>query len=406
MSYNKETGMYEGYIYVIINNINDKTYVGQTRTTIERRWYQHRKASETLKNKAVLYNAMRKYGVDNFSISIIGKYEQDTKEKLIEELNKKEMFYIALLDSTCDNYGYNMLAGGDATPGYLNEKPVYQFDMDGKLIQSFQSSRYVDKDLISSDYVCKICGTNSLFGNGYVWSYNDKLSASDLEELEKYKSMFEDKFNERFSSDVDHIDYKIKRKIYQFNLDCTFVREWDSKTSASLFYTNNKSSAALNPVFKGKNHQAFGYLWSYNKEVSVDYKTREELSSKKVRQYDLDFNYIQTFDSIRIAESKLGVCHCDSISNVCKGNYQQAFGFIWRFENDNEDNPMLYYEKQGYVRPIKQFDLLHNFIASYENMLNIENFKPMYIKWCCDGKTKKAYGYIWEYDTDVNTKSA
>lgn len=34
MAYNKETGMYEGYIYKIINNINNKAYIGQTITTI------------------------------------------------------------------------------------------------------------------------------------------------------------------------------------------------------------------------------------------------------------------------------------------------------------------------------------------------------------------------------------
>lgn len=32
MSYNKETGMYEGYIYLATNVINNKKYVGQTIT--------------------------------------------------------------------------------------------------------------------------------------------------------------------------------------------------------------------------------------------------------------------------------------------------------------------------------------------------------------------------------------
>lgn len=41
MSFNKETGMYEGYIYKIINDINDKVYIGQTITTIAERWHGH-----------------------------------------------------------------------------------------------------------------------------------------------------------------------------------------------------------------------------------------------------------------------------------------------------------------------------------------------------------------------------
>lgn len=37
MAYNKETGMWEGYIYKIWNDINDKIYIGQTYSTIKER---------------------------------------------------------------------------------------------------------------------------------------------------------------------------------------------------------------------------------------------------------------------------------------------------------------------------------------------------------------------------------
>lgn len=42
MSFNRETGMYEGYIYVITNDIYpNKLYIGQTSQELITRWYSH-----------------------------------------------------------------------------------------------------------------------------------------------------------------------------------------------------------------------------------------------------------------------------------------------------------------------------------------------------------------------------
>ena len=49
MAYNKETGMWEGYIYVITNSVNRKQYVGQTITTVEHRFKQHISKKKTKK---------------------------------------------------------------------------------------------------------------------------------------------------------------------------------------------------------------------------------------------------------------------------------------------------------------------------------------------------------------------
>ena len=64
------------YIYKITNNLNGKVYIGKTNFTIEKRWREHCQDSqkETLQ-KRPLYSAMKKYGIENFSIEEIEQLE-------------------------------------------------------------------------------------------------------------------------------------------------------------------------------------------------------------------------------------------------------------------------------------------------------------------------------------------
>ena len=63
-----------GTIYKIQNNINNKIYIGLTTRNVNIRWEEHKKAAlsdaEEFEN-VHLYNGMRKYGLNNFSFSII-----------------------------------------------------------------------------------------------------------------------------------------------------------------------------------------------------------------------------------------------------------------------------------------------------------------------------------------------
>lgn len=60
------------YIYKIINQVNGKIYVGQTRKTIDQRMNEHITASFSNSEKKdynfLLHKAIRKYGSSNFTI--------------------------------------------------------------------------------------------------------------------------------------------------------------------------------------------------------------------------------------------------------------------------------------------------------------------------------------------------
>ena len=93
-------------IYKIENLINGKVYIGQS-NDIERRFSQHQSSYEQERfSDKPLYKAFAKYGIENFSFTII-------EECSVEQLNEKEKFWIAELKTLTHQNGYNITAGGN-----------------------------------------------------------------------------------------------------------------------------------------------------------------------------------------------------------------------------------------------------------------------------------------------------
>lgn len=100
-----------GFIYKITNNINNKIYIGKTKYTIEKRFNGHIKRAEHNDRNYPLYNAMNKYGIENFSISVIEECSEDL-------LNEREKFWISKFNSTDREIGYNLTLGGEGGDTY------------------------------------------------------------------------------------------------------------------------------------------------------------------------------------------------------------------------------------------------------------------------------------------------
>lgn len=99
-------------IYKITNTVNGKIYVGQTVRTLEERKWQHINTAKH-GHKNHLYNAMRKYGIENF------KFEKICDVDNIEDLNILERYYIAKYN--CIKDGYNMVDGGNNNVMFLDD---------------------------------------------------------------------------------------------------------------------------------------------------------------------------------------------------------------------------------------------------------------------------------------------
>lgn len=105
-----------GYIYKITNLINNKIYVGKTIKSLEQRFSEHKHEAERYAEdrihfgyKTKFYPAIVKYGVSNFSISLLEEVEDS-------ELNEREAYWISKLNCLDDNIGYNISPGGLGGP--------------------------------------------------------------------------------------------------------------------------------------------------------------------------------------------------------------------------------------------------------------------------------------------------
>ena len=100
-------------IYIIKNKINKKVYIGQTCQSPKERFAQHMKPStHKTRGSYKLYNAIKKYGKENFYFEVL---EKNISKK---EIDEKEIYYINLYDSYYN--GYN------STKSWMFVKQLYK----------------------------------------------------------------------------------------------------------------------------------------------------------------------------------------------------------------------------------------------------------------------------------------
>ena len=104
--------MVYGCIYLITNHKDGKMYVGQhNKTNIDERWRAHKRNASNPEYKYPLYTAIRKHGIENFTIDILYVV-------LYSALDKYEIYFADLLNTYVWNKrGYNALYCGGGGGG-------------------------------------------------------------------------------------------------------------------------------------------------------------------------------------------------------------------------------------------------------------------------------------------------
>lgn len=223
-----------GYIYRIINKINGKIYIGQTINKKER-VKDYKFFRSQLKRQPKIYNAINKYGWDNFLIEIIEECERDL-------LNIKERYWQEYYCSV--ENGYNCYyTSTNEKPLVVSEESreklrqhrtgkkhtietklkigkrrsikIYQYNLQGQFIQQWNS-------IVSAQTSLNIRGisyamTTNGFAGGFLWS------------KEKYNSVPAKRKGQR-----DRIKIKI------INMSNNKETCFDSLTAAEPFVKTNR----------------------------------------------------------------------------------------------------------------------------------------------------------------------
>lgn len=103
----KFTNIY-GRIYIFRNMVNGKVYIGQTVSSLRRKFNSYTAPSSMRRRHVppILFRAISKYGADSFEIDELAVASSK------EQLNALEILWISALRSSNPKYGYNIDPGG------------------------------------------------------------------------------------------------------------------------------------------------------------------------------------------------------------------------------------------------------------------------------------------------------
>lgn len=214
-------------IYKIINDVNDKVYVGKTVNSLSTRFKQHlNDATKREEEKRPLYNAINKYGAEHFSIELI-----EVCDSQIE--NEREQFWIGFYKGYEE--GYNATRGGKGKCLYSHDKILYLLEQ-GKTTKEIMEEIGCCRDVIVN--VAHSCG---------LTLNNSKNSLALQMEQSKKKIICLDK------KSLQIINY------FESYADAArwLLEEGHANGNASGIRSH------IGEVCKGKRKTAYGYIWKY-----------------------------------------------------------------------------------------------------------------------------------------------
>ena len=301
--------------YTVYKHISpsSKVYIGITsQNPPERRWQR----GLGYKNQKYFYNAIQKYGWDNFKHEIL--YSGLSKE----EAEKKEIELIARYKSNQRNFGYNIDNGGNCV-GKMSEE--HKEKIRQTRINKKHTNQSKEKMSISRKKILLIPENNPMYGKHH--SINSKNKISIAKKGKSLSLRTRQKISK--ASKNNH-----NKSVWQYDLEGKFIRQYKSIKIASE-ETGIKKDGII-ACCKNNYKTSGGFIWRY----STDKITKPYIEwcnsnghGKAVLQYDKENNFLRRFDNLKNASLQSNTSLC-GISACCNGKQFTAGGYKWKYETE------------------------------------------------------------------------
>ena len=288
-----------GYIYKITNKVNGKIYIGKTIKTIEERFKRH--IYDSRRNNSYFYNAIKKYGIENFIIEEIENVDNS-------KLNEREKYWISFYNSNFSKIGYNGTIGGD---GYVK----------------------VDEYILNE--------INKLWDSGFGIT-----EISNMLDLNTATVKFYLKDSPNFSEEERKKRANIKnseehsKPVLMYDLNGNFICRYGSVRKAS-----ENTGFSVVTIFKCCRNiipNIYIYQFRYEGEESPGKCINPTFYQKLVCQKTTDGEIVSVYKNAEEAAVSLNV-DPSCIRRCCYKQKKTCRSYIWEFVND--DDYMEYYMK-------------------------------------------------------------
>lgn len=138
-----------------------------------------------------------------------------------------------------------------------------------------------------------------------------------------------------------------------------------------------------------------------NREKTKDrsmLKGKNNYNSQPIDQFDLDGNYIKSFDCMTDAVIELGIKGSGKISAVCRGIRNSAYGFRWAYNGEVKN--LWKRESTNQKKKVIKYNLEYEYITEYESISDAardNDLSMSVLRYALKSKKETCGGFRWRY---------